>query len=197
MWENVQCNTWKHDYPKISRDTGKKTLDKWVWIAKGPSIAALKFPVFFTRDNVKFRWSLLDRHHHLSITGEFLKSATKILVHVISPVPKQASQIQESLASFPQWNWDRKEAGNNNHSRKHSPRLMQEGTRHAAGSQHIPEGLLLKASGSGGCACCHWLPPGPLASFLSSCSKDNVCLLQPLPSCSSMKLCPGTSICSV
>lgn len=149
MWENVQCNTGKHDYPKISRDTGKKTLDKWVWIAKGPGVAALKFPVFFTRDNVKFRWSLLDRHHHLSITAKFLKSATKILVHVMSPVPKQAAQIQESLASFPQWNWDRKEAGNNNHSRKHSPRLMQEGTRHAAGSQHIPEGLLLKASGSG------------------------------------------------
>lgn len=63
----------------------------------------------------------------------------------MSPVPKQAAQIQESLTSFPQWNWDRKEAGNNKPSRKHWPRFMQEGIQCAAGSQHIPEGLLLTA----------------------------------------------------
>lgn len=168
MWENVQCSTGKHDYPKISRDTGKKTLDKWVWIAKGPGIAALKFPVLFTWDNVKFRWFLLDSHHNLSITGEFFQSISKILVDVMSPVPKEAAQIQESLTSFPQWNWDRKEAGNNNSSRKHWPWLMQEGTQGAAGSQHIPQGLLLQAwnSDSGSCLCCHqdpWHLSYPLA----------------------------------
>lgn len=46
----------------------------------------------------------------LSIASELLKPASKIWTEVVSPVPKQAAQIREPLASFPQWNWDRKEA---------------------------------------------------------------------------------------
>lgn len=145
MWENVQCNTGKHDYPKISRDTGKKTLDKWVWIAEGPGIAALKFPALFTWDNVKFRWFLLDSHDNLNITGMFLKSSSKILVDIMSPSSQTSSTNPGVTAAFPQWNWDRKEAGNNNPSRKHWPRLMHEGTQGAAGGQHIPERLLPKS----------------------------------------------------
>lgn len=199
MWENVQRNTWKHDYPNTSRDTGKKTLDKWVWIAKGPGIAPLKFPVLLTLDNAKFRRFSLDSRHNLSIASEFLKPASKIRMRVVSPVPKQAAQIWESLASFPQCNRDRKEAGSNHHSRKRSPRLIQEWTWSAAGSRHAPERLLLKAcnSGPGGSACYPGLPMGSLASFLSSRPEENICLLQPFPSCSSTQLCAGTDICSI
>ena len=198
MGENVQCNTWKHDYPKISRDAGKKTLHKWVWTAKGPGTVASNFPVL-TLDNATFRWSLLDSHHNLSIAGKFLKTASKIWTEGMSLVPKQAAQIWEPLASFPEWNWDRKEAGSNNHSRKHSPQLRQGWARSAAGSQHAPERLPPKScnSGPGGCACYPALPPGSLASFLSSCLEENFCLLQPFPLCSSTDLCAGTNICSI
>lgn len=158
----------KHDYPKISRDTGKKTLDKWVWIAEGPGIAALKFPVLFTWDNVKFRWFLLDSQHNLNITGQFPESNSRILVDVMSPVPKQAAQMQESLVSFPQWNWDRKEAGNNKASRKPWPSSCKREPKVG-----IPEGLLPKSCSSGGCVCCHWDPrhlfcPLPLETMFAS-----------------------------
>lgn len=38
----------------------------------------------------------------LSIASEFLKPASKIWTEVVSPVPEQAAQIREPLASFPQ-----------------------------------------------------------------------------------------------
>lgn len=102
-----------------------------------------------------------DSHHNLSIASEFLKPATKIRMEVMSLVPKQAAQIQEPLASFPQWNWDRKEAGSNDPSRKHSLQLRQEWTWTAASmlqrcSCSKPVTQALEATLG-----CHWGPWHP------------------------------------
>lgn len=115
----------------------------------------------------------------------------------MSPVPKQAAQIQESLAFHNETGTGKRQAittpaGNTGPgSCKREPKVQLAGSTFQRGSCPKPAARALES------VCCHRLPPGPTASFLSSCSKTNVCLMQPFPSCSSTKLCAGTSICSV
>lgn len=136
-----------HENMIIQRSPETLTKRLWVWIAKGPGIAPLKFPVLLTLAKAKFRQFLLDSCHNLSIANAFLKPASKIQMEVVSRVPKQAAQIRESLASFPQWNWERKEAGSDDRSRKHPSSRQSRAEARATAS--TLQRLLLKAGDSG------------------------------------------------